>query len=95
MTLCKGKTAVAVVNKNDLPPAAVQERIRAAFDRVVAYSAKNHTGRDDLAVAVADALGVQNFDAADRSLPTSDSGQCCQTAGRLCGGKLWLHWKAA
>lgn len=80
MTLCKGKTAVAVVNKNDLPPAAVQEKIRAAFDRVVAYSAKNHTGRDDLAVAVADALGVQNFDAADPLLANERQRQCCQTA---------------
>ena len=80
MTLCKGKTAVAVVNKNDLPPAAVQEKIRAAFDRVVAYSAKNHTGRDDLAVAVADALGVQNFEAADPLLANERQRQCCQTA---------------
>ena len=80
MTLCKGKTAVAVVNKNDLPPAAVQEKIRAAFDRVVAYSAKNHTGRDDLTVAVADALGVQNFDAADPLLANERQRQCCQTA---------------
>ena len=90
ITLCKGKTAVAVVNKNDLPPAvvnkndlppaAVQEKIRAAFDRVVAYSAKNHTGRDDLAVAVADALGVQNFDAADPLLANERQRQCCQTA---------------
>lgn len=80
MTLCKGKNAVAVVNKNDLPPAAVQEKIRAAFDRVVAYSAKNHTGRDDLAMAVADALGVQNFDAADPLLANERQRQCCQTA---------------
>ena len=80
MTLCKGKNAVAVVNKNDLPPAAEQEKIRAAFDRVVAYSAKNHTGRDDLAVAVADALGVQNFDAADPLLANERQRQCCQTA---------------
>ena len=80
ITLCEGKTAVAVVNKNDLPPAAVQEKIRAAFDRVVAYSAKNHTGRDDLAVAVADALGVQNFDAADPLLANERQRQCCQTA---------------
>ena len=80
MTLCKGKNAVAVVNKNDLPPAAVQEKIGAAFDRVVAYSAKNHTGRDDLAVAVADALGVQNFDAADPLLANERQRQCCQTA---------------
>ena len=80
MTLCKGKNAVAVVNKNDLPPAAVQEKIRAAFDRVVAYSAKNHTGRDDLAVAVAGALGVQNFDAADPLLANERQRQCCQMA---------------
>ena len=47
---------------------------------VVAYSAKNHTGRDDLAVAVADALGVQNFDAADPLLANERQRQCCQTA---------------
>ena len=78
ITLCKGKTAVAVVNKNDLPPAAEQKKIRAAFDR--AYSAKNHIGRDDLAAAVADALGVQNFDAADPLLANERQRQCCQTA---------------
>lgn len=47
---------------------------------MVAYSAKNHTGRDDLAVAVADALGVQNFDAADPLLANERQRQCCQTA---------------
>ena len=46
----------------------------------VAYSAKNHTGRDDLAVAVADALGVQNFDAADPLLANERQRQCCQMA---------------
>lgn len=78
--LCKAKTAVAVVNKNDLPTAAELEKIQGAFTRVVQYSATQHTGREQLEAAVKDALGVQSFDAADPLLANERQRQCCQTA---------------
>ena len=47
---------------------------------MVAFSGENHPRGDHLGVAVAAALGVQNFDAADPLLANERKRQCCQTA---------------
>ncbi len=52
--LCKGKTAVAVINKCDLPQSIDKEYIRGSFIQTVAISAVNSDGIDKLAEIVKD-----------------------------------------
>ena len=52
--LCKGKTAVAVINKCDLPQSIDKEYIRGSFIQTVDISAVNSDGIDKLAEIVKD-----------------------------------------
>lgn len=49
---CKGKKAVAVINKTDLSPAIDTEEIENNFESSVYISAKNNTGLKELENAV-------------------------------------------
>lgn len=59
---CRGKNAVAVINKTDLPQKADLETIKNSFDNIVSISAKNQVGLDELADTVTKILGVADFD---------------------------------
>ena len=58
----QGRLAVAVLNKTDLPPAADQEVIRRYIPQVVALSAKNGDGVEELAAVVARLLGTAHLE---------------------------------
>jgi len=59
---CRGKNAVAIINKTDLSPAIDTNIINSAFERVVFISAKNNEGYEELEKAVKELLGVADFD---------------------------------
>jgi tRNA modification GTPase len=77
---CEGKTAIAVINKNDLDSAVDSERLEAAFDKTVYISAKNEEGIQELEKAVKEALGVSNFDSSAPLLANARQKQNCKNA---------------
>lgn len=77
---CKGKNAVAVINKTDLPQKADLEAIKNNFDNIVSISAKNQDGLDELADTVTKILGVANFDSSVPMLANARQKQNCQNA---------------
>jgi tRNA modification GTPase len=77
---CKGKKAIAVVNKTDLQSSADCDIINKAFDKVVFISAKNNQGLDDLENAIVEILGVSDFDSTAPLLANARQKQNCQNA---------------
>ena len=77
---CKGRTAVAVINKVDLEQRLDVEFIQNAFDKVVFVSAENGEGVSEIANAVEETLGVQDFDTNAPMLANSRQRQNCQNA---------------
>lgn len=77
---CKGRTAVAVINKVDLEQKLDVEYIQNAFDKVVFVSAENKEGVSEIANAVEETLGVQDFDTNAPMLANSRQRQNCQNA---------------
>jgi len=75
-----GCTAIAVVNKADKPLRAALPWLQERFAWVVTLSAKDGTGVDALAAAVAEATGVGRLDAAQPVLTTERQRQCAATA---------------
>ena len=49
---CKGKKAVAVINKTDLSPKINTDKIKDNFESIVYISAKNNLGLKELETAV-------------------------------------------
>ncbi len=93
MTLCKGKTAVAVVNKNDLPPAAVKKSEPPLIGWWRTAPRTTPVGTIWL-WRWQTPLGCRILTRRIRSLPTSDSGSAAkrrQTVWR----RRWPRWKAA
>ena len=62
MESCKGKKAIAVINKTDLENKLEIQEIEKAFDSLVYISAKNGDGEKELEKTVKDLLGVEEFD---------------------------------
>lgn len=77
---CRGKNAIAVINKTDLEPKLDTEIINSSFSRIVFISAKNEDGYDELKNAVNDLLGVANFDSTAPLLANARQKQNCQNA---------------
>ena len=77
---CKGKNAVAVINKNDLEQRLDIENIQNAFNKVVSISAQNGEGLSELESAVEQMLGVSDFDTNAPMLANSRQRQNCQNA---------------
>ncbi len=77
---CRGKNAVAVINKTDLPQKADLETIKNNFDNIVSISAKNQDGLDELADTVTKILGVADFDSSAPMLANARQKQNCQNA---------------
>lgn len=63
---CKGKRAIAVINKTDLEQRLNIDIIENSFDKIVYISAKNNVGASLLEEAIKEVLGVSEFDS---SLP--------------------------
>jgi tRNA modification GTPase len=62
LSLCKGRKAVAILNKNDLPRKADLSVIQDAIPHVAVLSAKEQTGTEQLTALVKDLLELNDFD---------------------------------
>ena len=77
---CRGKNAVAVINKTDLEAKMDASVIENAFESVVYISAKNNEGYEELSDAVYNLLGVADFDSNAPLLANLRQKQNCQRA---------------
>lgn len=77
---CRGKRAIAVVNKKDLPPAVDMQAIENNFKNICRISAKNNDGLADLEKEVKSLLGVENFDSTQPLLANRRQKHCVQNA---------------
>lgn len=77
---CRGKRAIAVINKTDLPPIIDEEKIKQSFQTVVFISAKNNSGADFLEAAVKKLLAVEKYDSSQPLLANRRQKLCVQNA---------------
>lgn len=77
---CKGKKAVAVINKTDLDEVANTDLIKNAFKEVVYISAKHTDDTRPLENAIKNVLGVSGFDASAPILANRRQKNCCKNA---------------
>ena len=77
---CRGKRAIAVINKTDLQQRIDSAEIEAAFAETVYISAKNGEGAAELEDAVKRLLGVEQFDASAPILANQRQKSCCKNA---------------
>ena len=77
---CKGKKAVAVVNKTDLDNQIDIDYMKSAFKNIVFISAKNNQGVKDLSSCVSKLLGVADFDSSAPLLANARQKQNCENA---------------
>ena len=77
---CRGRRAIAVINKTDLTQALDETPLKEAFEKTVYISAKNDEGKDTLAAAVKELLGVAEFDSAAPLLANARQKQHCSNA---------------
>ncbi|MBQ5995635.1 MAG: tRNA uridine-5-carboxymethylaminomethyl(34) synthesis GTPase MnmE [Clostridia bacterium] len=78
--LCRGKNAVAVINKTDLEPKLNAEIINNNFKNVVYISAKNNSGIKELEQSVEKLLGTEGFDTSSAMLNNERQLACCKQA---------------
>ena len=76
----KGRDAVAVINKTDLPEKTDEALLRKSFARVVRLSAKNGSGLTDLEKAVRETLHTASFDATGENLISERQRMDCAAA---------------
>lgn len=77
---CRGKTAVAVINKTDLEAKMEIKAVEDAFESVVYISAKNNEGIEELSQKVNEVLGVADFDSNAPLLANLRQKQNCERA---------------
>lgn len=77
---CRGKKAVAVINKTDLESAADTELIENSFSEAVYISAKNTANTKPFECAIKNVLGVGSFDASAPLLANRRQKNCCKNA---------------
>ena len=77
---CRGRNAVAVINKSDLKQSIDMDTIKQSFDNVVTVSAKEGLGPEELSACVRDMLGVADFDSTAPMLANARQRQNCQNA---------------
>ncbi len=79
-SLCKGKKAIAVINKNDLERHIDTSFINEHFEGVAEISAKNQNGRDLLTDAIEKVLGTYELDASVGILANERQRDCAAKA---------------
>lgn len=79
-TLCKGKKAIAVVNKTDLNGAWDTKILDTVFNKVIYISAKENTGIENLEKAIEETLGTADFDPSAATLMNERQHACCLAA---------------
>ena len=77
---CRGRKAVAVLNKSDLPAVTDRETIEKAFEKTVTVSAKNDEGYDALCEAVTALLGTTDFNSSAPLLANARQRANCENA---------------
>lgn len=77
---CRGKKALAVVNKIDLTADAHIDEVDAAFEKVIYISAKDDHYLDCVHDAVYSLLGAANFNSNAPMLANARQKQCCKSA---------------
>lgn len=77
---CRGKKAVAVINKIDLDETVTMPEIENAFNKTVYISAKNDSSLETLENAVSELLGVSEFDSSAPILANIRQKNCCKAA---------------
>ena len=81
MSVCRGKKAIAVINKTDGPlRLTTDEAVRGNFDTVVYTSAVTGAGEEYLVAAVKETLGVSNFDGSAPLLANLRQKKNCENA---------------
>ena len=78
--LCRGKKAIGIVNKTDLDKNHLNGEIENNFFQTVFISAKNGTGKDELAKAVETLLGTADFDTSAVAVVNERQCECCKKA---------------
>ena len=77
---CRGRRAVAVINKIDLENELDESAVKEAFSKVVYICAKSGEGLDSLSKAVEELLGVADFDTSAPMLANARQKQNCEKA---------------
>lgn len=78
--LCKGKKAIGIINKTDLDKKHLNGEIEKNFSQTVFISAKNGTGKEELANAVETLLGTADFDTSAVAVVNERQCECCKKA---------------
>lgn len=78
--LCKGKKAIAVVNKTDLNGVWDTKILDTVFNKVIYISAKENTGVENLEKAIEETLGTADFDPSAATLMNERQHACCLAA---------------
>lgn len=78
--LCRGKKAIAVINKTDLDGNYLFDEISENFAKTVFISAKTGEGRQQLEEAVGSVLGIADFDCTGAALVNERQRDCCKKA---------------
>lgn len=77
---CKGKKAVAVINKTDKGCQIDVELLDTVFNKVVPVSAKENQGIEALEAAIEETLGTADFDPSAATLMNERQFSCCSSA---------------
>lgn len=77
---CRGKRAVAILNKTDLPPKLDPEIIRQSIPCLVSISAVTGEGIEELKSALSSVLGTAELDTSSGMLANERQYLCCQQA---------------
>ena len=77
---CRGKRAVAILNKTDLPPKLDPEIIRQSIPQLVSISAVTGEGIEELKSALSSVLGTAELDTSSGMLANERQYLCCQQA---------------
>ena len=77
---CKGKSCVAVINKNDLELKIDIDKIKQSFDKIVYISAKNQQGATELEQAVKEVLQLGTVDTTQPILANKRQKLCVERA---------------
>ena len=81
---CKGKKAIAIINKIDLTQRADIDLITSAFEKCIFISAKKAESTKELEEAIKDMIGASQFDTSAPILANQRQKRCCETAMNYC-----------
>ena len=81
---CKGKKAIAIINKVDLTQRADLDAITSAFEKCIFISAKKANGTKENEEAIKEVVGVSDFDTSAPILANQRQRICCVNAMNYC-----------